>query len=139
MLFTSPRYSPLAQIKLMQAVECRAILTPASGTTPLIDSISAEHGNLPIVQIPDLVQLFEGTHKVFPYNRNFEQAKDEPLVVLHTSGTTGFPKPILWTHGWAAAFARERYLEPPAGYENLDSLVLGVRILSLMSPFHVSY
>lgn len=30
-----------------------------------------------------------------PFNRTFEQAEWEPLCVLHTSGSTGLPKPIL--------------------------------------------
>lgn len=30
----------------------------------------------------------------FPYTKSFEQAEWDPLVVLHTSGSTGFPKPI---------------------------------------------
>lgn len=33
----------------------------------------------------------------FPFNRTFEQAEWEPLVVLHTSGTTGIPKPVVIT------------------------------------------
>lgn len=30
-----------------------------------------------------------------PYNRPFQKGKLEPFVVLHTSGSTGFPKPIV--------------------------------------------
>lgn len=30
----------------------------------------------------------------FPYNKSFSQAEWDPLVVLHTSGSTGLPKPI---------------------------------------------
>lgn len=31
----------------------------------------------------------------FPYDKPFAQARREPLVVLHTSGTTGLPKPVV--------------------------------------------
>lgn len=70
--------------------------------------------------------------------QNFEDARHEPLVVLHTSGTTGLPKPIIWTHDWAASFGRERRLPPPPGFNSSDRLLYGNRILSLMPPFHMS-
>lgn len=33
-----------------------------------------------------------------PYETTFEQAEWEPLCVLHTSGSTGLPKPVVATH-----------------------------------------
>lgn len=54
------------------------------------------------------------------------------------SGTTGSPKPIIWTHDWAASFTHERGLAPPPGLESMDRLMLGVLLFSLMPPFHVS-
>lgn len=35
----------------------------------------------------------------FPYNRTFEEAKWDPFVVLHTSGSTGLPKPVVARQG----------------------------------------
>ena len=68
----------------------------------------------------------------------FEEARKEPLIVLHTSGTTGLPKPIIWTHDWAATAAQQLGLEPPPGFDNNDKLLFGVRLLGLMAPFHAS-
>lgn len=31
----------------------------------------------------------------FPYTKSFEEAEWDPVVVLHTSGSTGLPKPII--------------------------------------------
>jgi len=38
----------------------------------------------------------------FPYNKTFEEAEWSPLVVLHTSGTVGIPKPIVCRQGMLA-------------------------------------
>ena len=35
----------------------------------------------------------------FPYDKSFEEARWDPMVVLHTSGTTGLPKPIVVKQG----------------------------------------
>jgi acyl-coenzyme A synthetase/AMP-(fatty) acid ligase len=35
----------------------------------------------------------------FPYDKTFEEAEFDPVVVLHTSGSTGLPKPIVASVG----------------------------------------
>ena len=136
MLFTSPRYSILAQMNLMKSVDCKIMLAP-EGRPSVIDAI-LESYEMRLHQIPTLDELFKGDHSQYPLDKTFEQARDEPLVVLHTSGTTGFPKPIVWTHDWAASFGRQREFAPPSGFDSSDRLLLGNRLLSLMPPFHVS-
>ncbi|ROW05088.1 hypothetical protein VSDG_00583 [Cytospora chrysosperma] len=34
----------------------------------------------------------------YPFTCEFDDVKDKPFAGLHTSGTTGHPKPIYWTH-----------------------------------------
>lgn len=36
--------------------------------------------------------------KDYPFTCEFDDVKDKPFAGLHTSGTTGHPKPIYWTH-----------------------------------------
>ena len=136
MLFTSPRYGTLAQLNLIRLVNCKTMLVPEA-RPPAIDGI-LDSCEMRVHQIPSLEELFDQDHPHYPFNKTFEQARSEPLIVLHTSGTTGLPKPIVWTHDWAASFAGERMLAPPPGFESSDGLLLGKRVLSLMPPFHVS-
>ena len=130
MIFTSPRYSALAQAKLLQATRCSKMLVPSMGGLPIVNDIAHEHGSLRIIKIPSVWKLIDTPSRSFPYKKTFAEARTEPLMVLHTSGTTGFPKPIIWSHEWIAAYAAERYLDPPEGFESLDQKLATVRMLS---------
>lgn len=55
--------------------------------------------------------LLSVTPKPFPYSRSIEQARWDPLVVLHTSGSTGVPKPVFLKQGIMYAF--EEFLHLP--------------------------
>lgn len=137
MLFTSPRYSAIAQVELMKQTNCKTMLVPT--VCPPVTKAILEAYQMRACQVPELGDLLDQDHPHYPYEKTFDEARSEPLVVLHTSGTTGFPKPIIWTHDWAASFAKERHLAPPEGYDSMDQLMLGVRLFSLMPPFHVSF
>ena len=42
-----------------------------------------------LFEFPSLEYLLDEVHPKFQYAKVYETAKDEPLVVLHTSGSTG--------------------------------------------------
>ena len=42
----------------------------------------------------------------FHYSKTFDEAKDDPIIVLHSSGSTGDPKPITNTNAFFAAADR---------------------------------
>jgi acyl-coenzyme A synthetase/AMP-(fatty) acid ligase len=93
--------------------------------------------SLNVLSVPSLAELLDITHEHFPYNKKFEDAKNEPLVAIHTSGTTGLPKPIIYTNDFAAAFVRCLQLDPPEGHESMEKLSQGNRSFNLSPPFHV--
>ncbi|TGO50943.1 hypothetical protein BOTNAR_0374g00130 [Botryotinia narcissicola] len=96
------------------------------------------HDYLHVLTIPSIEELLNTTYEYFPYGKTFEEAKAEPLVALHTSGTTGLPKPVIFTHDYAVAYVRALQLEPPEGFESLDRKSEGGRVFSLTAPFHTS-
>jgi acyl-coenzyme A synthetase/AMP-(fatty) acid ligase len=50
--------------------------------------------------------LSDSEHKVYPYNKTYEQAAHDEIFIVHTSGTTGVPRPIIHTNGfWCAMTA----------------------------------
>ena len=134
-LFMSPRFGTFAHVNFIKQVNCTTILLP-QGSPPVNSDVLEQYKRK--CHIPSLEELFDQNHTYYEFKKTFEQARKEPLVMLHTSGSTGFPKPIIWTHDWAASFVRERRLEPPPGFDSTDQLLLGSRLLCSFPPFHVS-
>ena len=91
---------------------------------------------LTLFTIPSIEQLLALDYPHYPYDKRFAEAHDEPLLVLHTSGTTAMPKPVVYTHDWVASFTRMYQLPPPPGTESLERLFQGNKMLVMMPPFH---
>ena len=53
--------------------------------------------------IESIGRLLSVTPTPFPYSRTVEQVRWDPLVVLHTSGSTGVPKPVFLKQGIVAS------------------------------------
>ena len=71
------------------------------------------------LQLPLLDELLNSEPvEPFPYTKTFEEAINDPFCFLHTSGSTGLPKPIPWSHGLIGTMDAVRLL-PPVG-ENAD-------------------
>jgi acyl-coenzyme A synthetase/AMP-(fatty) acid ligase len=51
-------------------------------------------------ELPSLLHFFETKTQPFPYHQKpWNEAKHEPILTLHSSGTTGKPKPITYRNG----------------------------------------
>lgn len=54
------------------------------------------------MQFPVADWFPEETIEPFLYTKTFEEAEWDPLLILHTSGSTGLPKPIVVRQGMVA-------------------------------------
>ncbi|KAI2465615.1 hypothetical protein F4781DRAFT_408665 [Annulohypoxylon bovei var. microspora] len=100
-LFISPRNSDEAQMNLFDKTDCQFICFPASHRVTVQQWVQKRA--MLAVEVPPIDSWFP-SHEVkpFPYGKTFEQAEWEPLVVLHTSGSTGLPKPVVVRQGMLA-------------------------------------
>lgn len=73
---------------------------------------------------------------LYPFEKTFGEARFDPLIIMHTSGSTGFPKPVFVKHGtWAAMDAY--HMIPPIDEGPLHSEYLrGKRVLLNLPLFH---
>ncbi|KAM4067304.1 AMP-binding enzyme [Hirsutella rhossiliensis] len=97
LLITAPSNDTTAHLSLMRQTNCKAFFYTDEFIVP--DLMAA--CSLCCVALPHIRTLLDATPvSHFPYGRSLEDGADDPIVYFHTSGTTGFPKPILWTNTW---------------------------------------
>lgn len=102
MFYSSPRNRPEMQVALLEKLQCTTIFTPheTSETTRIVLATRKMDKHL----LPDL-EYFLDTAPVerYPYDKTFDEACEDPYVVMHSSGTTGVPKILVLKLGSAAA------------------------------------
>ncbi|TFK74185.1 putative aminoadipate reductase [Pluteus cervinus] len=107
----SPRNSAAAVLSLLEKTSCHRLITTQSTLKPLFDGIKSQLSktqpsfNLQIEEAPGLLSLFpelggKGGKSPLPlWPHPAARPKDEDICLyLHSSGSTGFPKPIPLTH-----------------------------------------
>jgi acyl-CoA synthetase (AMP-forming)/AMP-acid ligase II len=106
----SPRNSLEAHLSLLDNSECTAILHPTD--PPHIVNILAEHRALQLASLPSLSYFLDPNEEdvEYPFTASLEELYQKPCMVLHTSGSTGIPKPILLKHAWFTSVDAIRHL-----------------------------
>ncbi len=94
-----------------------------------------------ILDVPELQEWLEADEVPhYPYEKTFAEACAEPFVVLHTSGSTGLPKPITVPHGALAAHdAYQKIPQSPGSELVLHQLTkISIRVFLGMPLFHAA-
>ena len=136
MVFPSPKYSLAGLEYLLNELHCTTILTTPE--YPQVVSMYLKTHDISVLNVPPVEDLLHTEYPQFLCGKTFSTACKQPLVVLHTSGSTSHPKPVIWTHDYAASFIQQHQLTPPTTYDSVDKFYQGNRLLPLLSPFHVS-
>ena len=113
------------------------LLTPDPRPPAVLAILNAPESMLRVLDVPKVDDLLHKTHPVYHYTKSFEEARGDPFVALHTSGTTGLPKPIVWPQDYPSSLGKQVQLDPPPEYENNDRLYQGNRVFVFFPPFHV--
>ncbi|KAM0344837.1 hypothetical protein ACHAPU_007219 [Fusarium lateritium] len=97
-LLPSLRNSSSVQELLMNKTNCRIVIYDAANRN--IKSSFETMDGLELVPVPDLTMLLNGRSDIKPYPKIVEshaEALQRPFMILHSSGSTGNPKPIVYT------------------------------------------
>ncbi len=98
-LFISPRNSQEGQLNLFEKTDCRVLAFDAAYKSTVLPWL--QEREMFAIMVPLIDEWFPDEYEPFPYTKTFE-AEWDPLVVLHTSGSTGLPKPIVVRQGMVA-------------------------------------
>ncbi|VUC25540.1 unnamed protein product [Clonostachys rosea] len=136
MLLNSPRNTLEAHLNLFEKTDCNIFLHPPDFVLPAVKQI-LEARPMKEVEIPSLEHwLQDGPYERYPYNRSFAEARLEPFVVMHTSGSTGLPKAIIMTHGTNAPLDAFASLPSLGLADTFPALCRGTRVYSAFPLFH---
>lgn len=102
---------------MLQKTSCLKLVaqTTLSPLTGAVQEMIRARGGTPleITQLPDLHTIFptlsaNGIDEVTPYPKIAEPQVVETAIILHSSGSTGLPKPIYLSHRFLLEWSRSR-------------------------------
>ncbi|KAF4454195.1 hypothetical protein F53441_3195 [Fusarium austroafricanum] len=140
-LFLSPKNNVTGALAVLNASDCNIWVKPhEQPMLPLVEGILQEK-YMRVLELPGADDLLDAeSTPPFVFDKTFRSAIDEPFCILHTSGTTGVPKPIMWTHGLIGTMDAVRLLPPTEGDGGLapwtDNWDEGDRIYSSFPMSH---
>ncbi|KAL4894674.1 acetyl-CoA synthetase-like protein [Aspergillus ambiguus] len=132
----SPRNSAAAHQKLFEKLNCTKLLVPNPPPAALTTVLEAQ--KVDVHETLTVDELLESHYPHFGYNKSYPDAANDRLVVLHTSGSTGLPKPIVWTHDTACKQMHMASLDAPDGLVTHDTMYRGSRLFLTLPPFHAA-
>ncbi|KAL9619388.1 MAG: hypothetical protein Q9160_005983 [Pyrenula sp. 1 TL-2023] len=136
MFFTSPRNSVAAHSQLFKETGCRTLLVPEPRPPPVTALLNGHQ--IDTLDVPALEILLFGEHEHFQYKKTYHQASNDPIFVLHTSGSTDIPKPLIYTHEYITRSVAISNIKPPSGCSSFNMMHHDARIVLLLPPFHIA-
>jgi acyl-coenzyme A synthetase/AMP-(fatty) acid ligase len=115
LVLPSPLITPEAQKRILEAKRCALYLRPSSLETH-VGAALKEAPHIQVITVPEIDEFMKETEApTYTYPKPWEEGKDDPWLVFHTSGTTGstflhvpwnrlitgragYPKPLTYTH-----------------------------------------
>ncbi|KAK7743323.1 putative NRPS-like protein biosynthetic cluster [Diatrype stigma] len=116
-LLPSLRNSAWMNASLLEQTKCSNVLYAPEVET-IVEPLLKEREDLRAHKILPLEDLIRSGAKHYPYEKEYEEAKWDPILILHSSGSTGNPKPIHMNHATFAVGDNDRNLPSVPGRVN---------------------
>ena len=135
LLLLSPRNSVAGHAHLIDKTNCHVFL---KGSTTSIDHILSERP-MKSFNVPELADLLqEKKVPTYPFRKTFEEARNDPAIILHSSGSTGPPKPITLKQGSLCSVDAHHLLPKRQDMVPfVESLEMPAMVFTMLPLFHV--
>ncbi|KAL9052717.1 MAG: hypothetical protein Q9162_005218 [Coniocarpon cinnabarinum] len=131
-LLPSPMATAKAQEHVLQRTNCTTYIH-ASTFEPSVDCTALGVRELVAPEIDEWLSY--NPADTFPYTKSWDEAKFDPWVVVHTSGTTGLPKPITYTNMMMSMVDAVTFLPSTNGRNHYEDYI-GKPIYSSFPMYH---
>ncbi|KAH7304017.1 hypothetical protein B0I35DRAFT_153685 [Stachybotrys elegans] len=139
-VFPSPGNSVPANRKLFTTVGAKKFLFAVEFTAMSAPLRAATEDLVQSCAAPAFAELMDKHEaRVYPFDKTWDEVKHTRFMALHTSGTSGHPKPIYWNHMGVSvlgAFLDDEFVGPNGTNLSRD-LFVGTRILMPFPLFHM--
>ncbi|KAJ6102213.1 hypothetical protein N7486_004640 [Penicillium sp. IBT 16267x] len=137
--FPSMRNSDEAHTHLLKLIGVTKFVTSAERHGRVLEIQSFTPG-IEVFEVPSLkAMLAAGDVGSYPFPKTFAEAEDDTALIIHSSGTTGMPKPVPLTNGFFGTMDAIPRMEWPAGREPSVFFQDGQKdlVLSITPFFHL--
>lgn len=134
-LLPSPRNSVEGHLALLESTSCNTLISPVESK---VDHILSKR-DMRHLNVEGLQAFLRGDFiEHYAYNKTFEGAALDPFIIVHTSGSTGLPKPIILYHGGVATIDAQHRISALDGYDSqIKVSEAPIRVCTGLPPFHV--
>ncbi|RMZ43874.1 putative NRPS-like protein biosynthetic cluster [Aspergillus flavus] len=137
-LLPSTRNSIIATSHVLSATECSKVVYSAE-RHKIAEEIGDSVQNVRLYEIPSLWEVFGAPAEPYAFNANFYDLQNKPCIIIHSSGTTGLPKPVYLTNGFFSVIDNFPRTPTPPGRLNksITSVAQGRRLFTMAPMFHL--
>ena len=127
--FMSPQNSLDDNTALLEDAGCAIIVTTTSALG--IEGKVPSSLSMAYIKMPEIGHWLhsEGENESpYPYHKFFEEAKCDPIVAVHTSGSTGPPQIVTLAHGTQTALDVYQVIPEFQARRGISGLMRGTRL-----------
>jgi thioester reductase-like protein/acyl-CoA synthetase (AMP-forming)/AMP-acid ligase II len=128
-----------AHMSLLESTSCRTVLYPREKAPDEFATAAIDRDDMRALELPTISELIAPEPvDPFPWNKTYDEVADEAFLILHTSGSTGNPKPVPLKHSSLASVDAQQLL-PDIGERYVASKEwANRRVYTALPPFHAA-